>query len=57
MEAKALPNLVGFGHRVVHGGHKYKEAQLITDHVKDSIKESALFAPLHNVNSLKGNTK
>ena len=50
-----LPNLVGIGHRVVHGGHKWKAAQLITDQVKASIEDSAVFAPLHNRNSLKGN--
>ena len=53
-EVVDLPHLVGIGHRVVHGGHKFQEAQLITDMVKESIEEAGIFAPLHNSNSLKG---
>ena len=52
---KALaPDLAGIGHRVVHGGHKFRTAQIITDEVKASIRDCAVFAPLHNYNSLKG---
>ena len=46
--------LVGIGHRVVHGGHMFKSAQIITDDVKAGIEECSVFAPLHNANSLKG---
>ena len=36
------------GHRVVHGGQKYREATPITQEVKEEIARLAVFAPLHN---------
>ena len=36
------------GHRVVHGGEKYKAATLITEEVKKDIKKLFSLAPLHN---------
>ncbi len=35
------------GHRVVHGGPKLREHQLITAEVKKELKEAVHFAPLH----------
>ena len=45
---------VGVGHRVVHGGEKFKQAALITDEVKQAIQDHAIMAPLHNPANLMG---
>ncbi len=42
------------GHRVVHGGEKYKDSVLITDDVIKHIEDLIDLAPLHNPNNLKG---
>ena len=42
------------GHRVVHGGDAYSETTLITDQVKNEIREFSSLAPLHNPHNLKG---
>lgn len=42
------------GHRVVHGGSKYKQPVRITSEVKDTIAQLAVFAPLHNRAELGG---
>ena len=42
------------GHRVVHGGDKFKETLVVTEEVKDSIRELFALAPLHNPVNLKG---
>ncbi len=42
------------GHRVVHGGEEFKASCLITDEVKEKIKENFKLAPLHNPPNLKG---
>src|SRR5690348_16572766 len=36
------------GHRVVHGGHDYQQATLVTPEVRAAIASVAVFAPLHN---------
>ncbi len=36
------------GHRIVHGGSKYRESVLITPNVRAGIAEEAQFAPAHN---------
>ena len=36
------------GHRIVHGGPKYRESLLITQEVRAGIAEQAEFAPAHN---------
>lgn len=36
------------GHRVVHGGEKFSQTQLITEEAKTKIKELFPLAPLHN---------
>lgn len=36
------------GHRIVHGGAKYRESVLITPEVRKGIAEQAEFAPVHN---------
>lgn len=42
------------GHRVVHGGERFKSATLINEEVIDSIQQCASLAPLHNPANLEG---
>ena len=42
------------GHRVVHGGDRYRSAVIITSEVKRTIEELTELAPLHNPASLEG---
>ena len=51
---KSLDELGGIGHRVVHGGEKFKEAVLINDDVIEGIRECVDLAPLHNPASILG---
>ncbi len=37
----------GVGHRIVHGGERFRNPALINEEVLEQIKESAMFAPLH----------
>jgi acetate kinase len=47
-------DLDAVGHRVVHGGEKFKNATLITDEVIKEIDKLSLLAPLHNPANLQG---
>jgi acetate kinase len=42
------------GHRVVHGGEKYRQPILINAEVKAEIDQLSIFAPLHNPANLMG---
>lgn len=42
------------GHRVVHGGNSFSNTTLITEEVKQKIKDYSALAPLHNPNNLEG---
>ncbi len=42
------------GHRVVHGGEKFKQAVLVNDEVKAAIQACSHMAPLHNPANLHG---
>lgn len=42
------------GHRIVHGGKKFKESVVITPEVKQTIRACAELAPLHNLFELEG---
>ena len=42
------------GHRVVHGGAKYRESAIINADVKQAIADLAAFAPVHNPVNLAG---
>ncbi len=44
----------GVGHRVVHGGERFKHPTLISDDVVAAIEEMVPLAPLHNPNNLAG---
>jgi acetate kinase len=46
--------IAAVGHRVVHGGDKYRERVQITPDVKATIAELAVFAPVHNPANLEG---
>ena len=45
---------IAIGHRVVHGGEKFKGAALVDDSVLEAIEDYASMAPLHNMANLKG---
>ncbi len=51
---KSFDEIGAVGHRVVHGGEKFKNSVLITQEVLDQIKEVIDLAPLHNPPNLKG---
>jgi acetate kinase len=47
-------NLLGIGHRVVHGGNIFSQSVIISDEVLDQIKLCAELAPLHNPANILG---
>lgn len=51
---KNLEEIDAVGHRVVHGGEKFKSSVLITDEVKEELVRNIQLAPLHNPPNLKG---
>lgn len=53
---KEIPSkkLVAIGHRVVHGGEKFETTTLVTEEVKEQIRELIFLAPLHNPINLSG---
>jgi acetate kinase len=42
------------GHRIVHGGQKFRESTFVTPEVKAAIERFAVFAPLQNPANLEG---
>ncbi len=51
---KSFDEINAVGHRVVHGGEKFNKSVLITDEVKDMIRECYGIAPLHNPVNMAG---
>src|SRR5271157_3944559 len=51
---KNLKEIDAVGHRVVHGGEKFKSSVAITDEVIKKMEECIELAPLHNPPNLKG---
>ena len=51
---KSFYDIQGIGHRVVHGGEKFKSATLVDEGVKDSLAGFASLDPLHNECNLAG---
>ena len=51
---KSYAELDAVGHRVVHGAEKFTESVLITDEVKDMIRQCYDLAPLHNPANMTG---
>ena len=50
----SLDEIKGVGHRVVHGGDKFKESTLINEEVISTIRNLFHLAPLHNPANLVG---
>lgn len=46
--------IAAVGHRVVHGGEQFSEPTVITERVKQVVRDLAPFAPLHNPPNLQG---
>lgn len=53
---KELSEIDGVGHRVVHGGEKFKKSTLIDHNVLKAIEENCALAPLHNPPNITGIT-
>ena len=51
---KSLGEIAAVGHRVLHGGEKITAPMLITEEVKDVIRECFPLGPLHNPPNLAG---
>jgi len=51
---KELAEITAVGHRVVHGGEKFKSSVLISDEVLAAIKDVQDLAPLHNPPNIAG---
>lgn len=51
---KSLNEIDAVGHRVVHGGEKFKSSVLINQEVINELKRCIDLAPLHNPPNLKG---
>jgi len=49
-----LEEIEAVGHRVVHGGERFKKSALLTDEVINEIEKCIELAPLHNPPNLKG---
>ncbi len=49
-----IEDLEAVGHRVVHGGHDFKDTVEVNPQVKAKIKELIQLAPLHNPSNLEG---
>jgi acetate kinase len=50
----SIGDIAAVGHRVVHGGEKFKKSVAIDDAVVDQIEDCIDLAPLHNPANLKG---
>lgn len=51
---KDLKEIQAVGHRVVHGGEKYKSAIKVTPKILEEIKKLSNLAPLHNPPNIEG---
>jgi acetate kinase len=51
---KSSSEVLGIGHRVVHGGEAFREPVLIDEEVMETIRELIPLAPLHNPANLLG---
>jgi len=50
----SLNELKGIGHRIVHGGEKYKDSVIFNEEVENDIRNLFELAPLHNPANLNG---
>ena len=53
-KVKSLSEIDAIGHRIVHGGEKFKEAVIVTDEVIENIRDVIPLAPLHNPAAILG---
>ena len=51
---ESLSDITAVGHRVLHGGTKYRDCAIITEDVKDVIRHHIELGPLHNPANLIG---
>ncbi len=51
---KSYAEIDAVGHRVVHGGEKFNSSVLITDEVKEMVRQCYDIAPLHNPANMTG---
>ena len=51
---KSLDEISAVGHRVVHGGEKFKSSVLVSEKVIEEIDEMSQLAPLHNPAAVLG---
>ena len=51
---KSLDEINAVGHRVVHGGERFKHAEVVTPEVKEELKKLFALAPLHNPANVMG---
>jgi acetate kinase len=51
---RSYDDIDAVGHRLVHGGERFKSSVLITDHVLDVLNECIQLAPLHNPANIEG---
>ena len=50
----SMDEIAAVGHRVLHGGEKFSGSVLVTESVKDAIRECIPLGPLHNPANLMG---
>ena len=50
----SMGEIAAVGHRVLHGGEKFSGSVLVTESVKDAIRECIPLGPLHNPANLMG---
>ena len=50
----SLDEISAIGHRIVHGGEKFKDSIIVDEDVKKGIEDAITFAPLHNPAHLQG---
>ncbi len=53
-EKELFDGIDAVGHRVVHGGEKFKEPVEITGEILEELEELSYLAPLHNPHNVKG---
>ncbi len=51
---QSLDEIDGVGHRLVHGGDKYKSSVIITEEVMEDLRKYSELAPLHNPANILG---
>lgn len=51
---KSIDEIYAVGHRMVHGGEEFKDAQLVTDELLKEVDKLSPLAPLHNPGCIMG---